>query len=208
MSQPKPVVLSEADAGEELARAEIYGVLAGLLYAPPSAELLEQFQVAVTQAPVPGSFLEGPWQDLVAAARASDVRRAAAEYDALFMGVGKPEVDLHGSYYLTGYLHETPLVKLRDALRALGLERDAQMVETEDHVAYGFEVMRYLIAGDEIEVCNLEQQRQFFRAHLQPWVDQLCDALMQHPEARLYAATAAFTRAFMQIEAQGFDMLE
>lgn len=208
MSESKPVVMSEADAGEELARAEIYGVLASLFFAAPSTELLAQFQVAVTQAPVPGSFLESPWQDLVAAARATDVARAAAEYDALFMGVGKPEVDLHGSYYLTGYLHETPLVRLRDALKVLGLARDAQMVETEDHVAYGFEVMRYLIAGDEVEVCNLEQQRKFFRAHLQPWLDQFCDALMQHHEAQLYGAVAAFTRAFVQVEAQGFDMLE
>ena len=208
MSQTKTVVMSEADAGEELARAEIYGVLASFFVAPPSAEMLTQFQVAVTQAPVPGSFLESPWQDLVAAARATDVKRAAAEYDALFLGVGKPEIDLHGSYYLTGYLHETPLVKLRDALKALGLERDPQMLETEDHVAYGFEVMRYLIAGDELEVCNLEQQRQFFRAQLQPWINKCCEALMQHGEAQLYGAVAAFTHAFMQVEAQGFDLLE
>jgi hypothetical protein len=31
--------------------------------------------------------------------------------------------------------------------------------------------MRYLIAGDDAGVCNLEQQRRFFRAHLQPWVE-------------------------------------
>ena len=37
----------------------------------------------------------------------------AAEYDALFQGVGKPEVFLYGSYYLSG-LNERPLAMLRD----------------------------------------------------------------------------------------------
>lgn len=208
MNQAKPVVMSEADSGEELARAEIYGVLASLFIAPPTTEMLAQFQVAVTEAPVPGAFLEAPWQDLVAAARACDVSQAGDEYDALFIGMGKPEVFLYGSYYLSGYLHEVPLVKLRDALATLSLERESQVLETEDHVAYGFEVMRYLIAGDVVEVCNLEQQRKFFRAHLQPWIEKMCEALMQHPQARLYRAVAAFTLVFMQVEMQGFDMLE
>ncbi len=68
--------------------------------------------------------------------------------------------------------------------------------------------MRYLIAGDDLAVCNLEQQRRFFRSHLQPWVEALCDAVEAHPAARLWRALAVFTRAFVQVETQGFDMLE
>ena len=41
--------------------------------------------------------------------------------------------------------------------------------------------MRYLIAGDDVAVCNLEQQRRFFRAHLQPWVEALCEATLPTP---------------------------
>ena len=68
--------------------------------------------------------------------------------------------------------------------------------------------MRYLIAGDDVAACNLEQQRRFFRAHVQPWVEKLCDALEAQPRARLYRALAGLTRAFVQVEAQGFDLLE
>ena len=68
--------------------------------------------------------------------------------------------------------------------------------------------MCYLIAGDDVAVCNLTAQRDFFATHLQPWVLQLCDALGAHPQARFYAAAAQFTRAFVSVEAQGFDMLE
>jgi len=174
------VSLSEASLGnapstsaldEETARAEIYGLLAQFYYAPPAPDLLALLRVAVTEAPVAGAFLQEPWQQLVGAARAQGDADIAAEYDRLFGGVGKPEVFLFGSHYLSGFLNEKPLVRLRADLDRLGLARDeAAMPETEDHVAYLCEVMRYLIAGDDMAVCNLTAQRDFFAAHLQPWL--------------------------------------
>lgn len=192
---------------EETARAEVYGLLAAMYYAPPSAELMAQLRVAVTEAPAAGGFLEEPWRLVVGAARDLSDAEVANEYDDLFGGVGKPEVFLFGSHYLSGFLNEKPLAQLRGDLAALGLARDETMPETEDHVAYVCEVMRYLIAGDDVEVANLTQQQKFFSAHLQPWVTQMCDAIEAHPKARFYAALAGFTRAFMSVEAQGFDML-
>lgn len=197
-----------ADNSEELARAELYGLLAQLWLAPPDAELLTQFRVAVTQAPQPGGFLEAPWQALVAAMRATTPQAAAAEYDALFGGVGKPEVLLYGSFYLAGFLNEKPLAALRADLAELGLARDETRGETEDHVACVFEVMRFLIAGDDMSVSNLEQQRRFFRAHVQPWLEQMLDAVSAQPRARLWSDVATLTRAFLLVESQGFDMLE
>lgn len=210
MSDDKLTALNfaTADDSEELARAELYGLLARLWMAAPDEALLEQFRVAVTQAPQQGAFLEAPWSALVAAMRATTPAAAAQEYDALFLGVGKPEVFLYGSYYLSGFLNEKPLATLRDDLAELGLARDETRGETEDHVAGVFEVMRYLIAGEDVAVCNLERQRRFFRAHVQPWVEALCDAVQAHPRARLYALLAELTRGFVQVEAQGFDLLE
>src|SRR5205085_5503474 len=131
----------------------------------------------------------------------------AAEHDALFGGLGKPEVYLYASHYLTGFLNERPVARLRDDLATLGLARDDAMPETEDHIAYLCEVMRYLIAGDDVAVANLTRQREFFAEHLQPWVGAMCDAIAAHPRARFYAQLAGFTRAFTGVEAQGFDML-
>jgi TorA maturation chaperone TorD len=208
MTPATPLHFASPDQAEELARAELYGLLAQLWFAPPDEALLAQFRVAVTQAPVEGGHLEAPWTDLVGALRATDAAAARAEHDALFGGVGKPEVFLYGSYYLTGFLNEKPLAALRTDLAALGLTRDAERGETEDHIAYGFEVMRYLIAGDDPAVCTLEQQRRFFRGHLQPWVERLCDAVQAQPSAATWRAVAALTQAFVQVEAQAFDMLE
>jgi TorA maturation chaperone TorD len=203
-----PLTFAAADQGEELQRAELYGLLAGLWLAPPDAALLEQFRVAVTEAPQRGGALEAPWQTLVAALRATSAPAAAEEFDALFLGVGRAEVMVYGSYYLSGFLNELPLARLREHLAGLGLTRDASRGETEDHVAYVFEVMRYLIAGDDPAVCNLEQQRLFFRAHVQSWLEALCDAVQAQPRAVVWAAVAGFTRQFVQVETQGFDLLE
>ncbi len=192
---------------EEIARAEIYGLLAQLYYAAPAPGLLASLRVAVTDAPAQGAFLEEPWRRLVGVAREMGDRAIADEYDALFGGVGKPEIFLFGSHYLGGFLNEKPLARLRDTLAALGLGRDEAMPETEDHIAYECEVMRYLIAGDDAAVANLARQREFFSTHLQPWVDTLCDAIEAHPKARFYARVAGFTRAFASVETQGFDLL-
>ncbi|WP_298209390.1 molecular chaperone TorD family protein [Acidovorax sp.] len=193
---------------EETARAELYGLLSQLYYAAPDPELLSALRVAVTEAPAEGGFLQEPWQQLVGTARALDGAVITQEFDRLFGGVGKPEVYLYGSHYLSGFLNEKPLARLRTDLDRWGLARGDTMPETEDHIAYLCEVMRYLIAGDDVAVCNLTNQRDFFATHLQPWVLLLCDALQAHPQARFYAALAQFTRAFVSVETQGFDMME
>lgn len=204
MNEPIPV---SSALDEETARAEVYGLLAALFYAPPSAELLAQLRVAVTEAPAAGGFLEEPWRQFVGTVRELSDVQVAAEYDALFGGVGKPELYLFGSWYLSGFLNEKPLAVLRGDLAGLGLSRDESMNETEDHFACVCEVMRYLIAGDDVEIANLTQQQKFFSAHVQPWATQMCDAITAHPKARFYAALAAFTAAFVSVETQGFDLM-
>jgi TorA maturation chaperone TorD len=204
---PLPETAMSSALDEETARAELYGLLAQLYYAPPAPELLANLRVAATEAPAAGGFLEEPWRALVGVTRELRDDDIADEYNALFGGVGKPEVYLYGSHYLSGFLNEKPLARLRTELASLGLARDEAMSDTEDHMAYLCEVMRYLIAGDDVAVANLTRQQAFFAAHLQPWVGQLCDAIQQHPKARFYAAVAELTRAFASVEAQGFDML-
>ena len=199
-----------ADEGDdsELARAEVYGLLAALFQAAPSRELYAQLQVAATQAPVAGAFLEHSFSELVAASRRLTLDAVREEYAALFEAIGKPEVFLYASYFVAGTLNEKPLVTLRDALRALGLERDPMIVETEDHIACLCEVMRYLIAGGEFAAESLATQRHFFDTQLRPWADDLWDALAAHPKADFYRAVAAFARDVFSVEAQAFDMLD
>jgi TorA maturation chaperone TorD len=203
-----PLHFAQGDDAEEVSRADLYGLLAQLWAAPPDAALLQRLQGAAADPAETSVLLATRWRALVEAMRATTAEAAADEYDALFQGVGKPEIFLYGSFYLSGLLNERPLVQLRHDLREIGLTRDAARGETEDHVAFVFEVMRYLIAGDDAAVCNLEQQRRFFRTHVQSWVDRLCEAVDAHPRAGTWRAVAGLTRSFMEVETQGFDMLE
>ena len=205
---PRAVAFAAPDDAEELARAEVYGLLSQLFFAPPDEALHAQFQVAVTEAPVRGAFLEAGWGGLVAAARRIDLGSVRAEFDTLFQGIGKPEVFLYGSFYLAGKLNEKPLVDLRDDLRRLGLERADDAADTEDHIASLCEVMRYLIAGEDAGTSNLAAQQRFFNAHLRGVVDPLCDAIEAHPAADFYRALALFARDFFAVEKQAFDLLE
>ena len=199
---------SPPDDREEIARAEVYGLLASLYHAAPSNDLYEQLRVAATVAPSAGAFLETSWSELVAASRRLSCDEVCAEHVALFGGVGKPEIFLYGSWFIAGTLNEKPLVDLRDALALLGLERPPGVLETEDHIASLCEVMRYLIAGDDPGTSNLGVQQRFFDAHLRPWVERLCDTIAAHPQADFYRAAAGFTRDFFAVEAQGFDLLD
>ncbi len=193
---------------EETARAEMYGLLAMLYMGPPGSEVWQALQVAVTEAPASGAFLEEPWRQLVGQARALSLEQVHQEFDGLFGGVGKPDIDLFGSLHQVGFLNERPLVELRDDLVELGLEPNPDSgLASEDHIAYLCEVMRFLIAGDDVAVCNLTRQQAFFNKHLHPWVDALCDAIESHPKAHFYRALAVLTRAFVSIERQAFDML-
>lgn len=193
---------------EETARAEVYGLLATLLHAAPSEELHANLQIAVTEAPASGAMLEAPWAELVATARNMTCADISREYNALFVSVGKPEITLFGSFYLSGFLNEKPLVQLRTDIAELGLARDETQSITEDHVSYVFEVMRYLIAGDDVTISNLTRQRAFFARHVQTWLPAMCEVLASHPKAGFYKSVALFAEAFISVEAQGFDMLE
>lgn len=205
MTTIPPTARELAKEDEDVARAEIYSLLAHLFYEPPPPELLARLCAA--DEAEPNSALAPSWNALLACARELDAATIKAEHEALFGGVGKPDVYLFGSRYLAGFLNEKPLVRLRDDLAALGLTRDPSMSDTEDHISYLCEVMRFLIGSATPDVPTLVQQREFYSTHIRPWVGDLCSTILQQPAARFYARLAEFLRDFNDVEAQSFDML-
>lgn len=207
-----------ADSAEDLARADLYGLLATLFFRAPEPDLLQRIAAAPMAPAVEedahpddveaaaSSALTQAWRRLVARAGQTTAAQADDEYTELFIGVGKPEVFLYGSYYQAGFLNEKPLVVLRDDLHRYGLERAEGVTETEDHLATLCEVMRYLIAGDDTAIAHVEEQRAFFQRHLAPWVDTACDAVLQHPRAALYADVAGLAKAFFEVERLALEL--
>lgn len=203
MTVAQPLKFEEPRQGEEDARAALYGLLAALFYAPPTRPLLES--IAASEGGGDG-ILQQAWSGLAAAFRDARAEAVRDEYETLFLGVGKPEVMLYGSFYLSGFMMEKPLAALRTDLAQLGLQRDESVPESEDHIASLCEVMRHLITSDTDMYGSLAAQQRFFASHIQPWADAMCDAIAAHPDARFYRAVAQLAKNFFEVEMQAFDM--
>ena len=84
-----------------------------------------------------------------------------------------------------------------------------EVTETEDHIASLCEVMRYLIAGDDVGVSNLGAQQRFFNAHLR----SLGRARSATPWKRIRAQTSiapwpASAVISSRSRRRGFDLLD
>ena len=211
-SEAAPVALGQPLPPEERARADFYAVLARLYAAPPDRDLL----AAIAAAPPLGEPTllehEGPvigaaWARLQAACSVMDPEAAEQEYVDLFIGVGRSEVNLHASHWLTGFMMERPLVEVRATLARLGLGRRDGSIMVEDHLAALFETMRLLVAGhEERPPAALDVQKMFFEDHIAPWVDRCCDAIKVNKLANFYRGVAEFTKTFMALERDSFAM--
>src|SRR5207302_1726370 len=104
---------------------------------------------------------------LAEAASEADPVRVEREFFELFIGLGRGELMPYGSFYLTGFLNERPLARLRDDLRVLGIERAQGNPEPEDHAATLCEIMAGLISGQFEAQAGADKQ--IFDKHLAPW---------------------------------------
>ncbi|MBC7944170.1 MAG: molecular chaperone TorD family protein [Burkholderiales bacterium] len=199
--------LPEID-NEDRARADFYGLIANLFYAAPSAQLLAIIVAADDSVGAgEGSGFFRSWQQLQRAARNADLNALREEYETLFVGVGRGLVVPYASYYLTGFLMEKPLARLRSDLATLGLARRGKVHEPEDHISALCDVMRLLITGSNTRpAADLQQQREFFDRHLKPWYARLHEDLQKTGTAIFYKAVGDFAQAFFDLEVESFDI--
>jgi len=182
------------------ARAREYLLLSALLVAPPKQTLLDQ--VATIKGDV--STLGMAHIALADAAAKTSEASAGAEYFRLFVGVGRGELLPYGSYYLSGFLNERPLVRLRQDLARLGVERAEGVFEPEDHIATEFEVMAGLVAG-RIPGGDAEADA-FFRRHLAPWARRFFTDLGAAEGSDFYRSVAELGRTWIDIETAVLDL--
>ncbi len=199
---------SIAIAEEDAARATVYAVIGNLFIAPPSKELLQMIATKLVLCKdVQVSKFCQAWCALQQAAAGTEVRAAKDEYEAAFIGPGRQAVMLYGSYHAAGFLHEKPLALLREDLAKMGIARQDDRHESEDHVSALCDVMRLLITGDNMSTpAASEVQRDFFRRHIAPWYSHLCSDLDAAPQTRFYKHVAHATQAFFELENEAFDM--
>jgi TorA maturation chaperone TorD/DNA-binding transcriptional regulator YdaS (Cro superfamily) len=182
------------DAG----RAQEYALLATLLSSAPSQALLEQITRLIGDV-TPLGRAHAALAEAAATAVASDIER---EYFDLFVGLGRGELLPYASYYLTGFLNERPLSRLRDDLAALGIQRVENNSEPEDHAATLCEIMAGFAAARFS--ASPEVQRTFFEKHVSRWMARLFADMEKAEGAKFYRPVGALGRAFLEIEAEAF----
>ena len=191
----------EVDEIDQLRAAE-YGLLSLLLGKAPDADTLSKVAMLKGDA----SDLGMAHIELAAAAASADDRAVSKEFFDLFIGLGRGDLLPYASYYLTGFLHERPLARVREDLDALGIERAGISREPEDHIAILLEVMSGLARGD-FEAGVTEQAR-FFERHLKPWASRMFADLEMSQLARFYRAVGRVGRVFMELESEAFTLSE
>lgn len=191
-------VLSEHPEETEAERADVYRLLATLLYAPTPAALLAQLAAIE---PPPTEAERAPLADALRLLRlaAREAREDAVddEFHTLFIGLGRGELVPYGSWYLTGFLMDRPLAALRRDLAALGIDRQPQVREPEDHAAALCETMALLCGTDG---SALGRQAAFFTAHIEPWLGVFFSDLQEASSACFYRSVGHLGEQFFEFE--------
>ena len=200
----RPDLYGEGATGEidevDAARAQEYALIAALLLRAPDAKLLANLAELRGDAS-PLGLAHAALADAAAEATAESVER---EYFDLFIGLGRGELLPYGSYYLTGFLQERPLARLRDDLAAIGIARAEGVVEPEDHAGILCEIMAGL-AGGRLPAPK-DSDRLIFDRHLRPWIARFFADLETAEAANFYRRLGSVGRVFMEIETEAFDL--
>jgi TorA maturation chaperone TorD len=184
----------------DIARMEEYALLAALLRRAPDSALLK----ALSGIRGDSTQLGAAHATLAQAAEETDPELLEHEFFELFIGVGRGELLPYGSYYLTGFLNERPLARLRDDLRMLGIVRAEQQNEPEDHAAILCEIMAGLAGGGL--AAAPDAQKGLFEKHLAPWIGRFFADLEGLKRANFYRHVATVGRLFIDIETEAFAL--
>jgi TorA maturation chaperone TorD len=184
----------------DLARARIYALLGALLTRAPDADLLARIgELRGDATPLGLAHIE-----LAEAAKNARVERVEQEFFDLFIGVGRGELLPYGSFYLTGFLHERPLARLREDLARFGIDRAEGVAEPEDHAGILCEIMAGL-AGGELPA-PAGSDRTIFEKHMAPWIGRLFANIERAQAADFYRRVGSLGRVFIEIETEAFAL--
>ena len=181
----------------QAARVGVYGLLSALLASEPNEEVLQRLRDIGEVDTSDGKIAMG-WELMKQSATKTTAESVTDEFFSLFIGIGRGELMPFGSWYLTGFLMEKPVALLRRDLDALGIERQAGVSESEDHIASLCDAMSLLIQhNDEIPLAT---QVAFFNDHIEPWVGQFFEDLQGANHAHFYRSVGFFGAAFFEFE--------
>ena len=184
----------------DLARARIYALLGALLTRAPDADLLARIgDLRGDATPLGLAHIQ-----LADAANNARVERVEQEFFDLFIGVGRGELLPYGSFYLTGFLHERPLARLREDLARFGIDRAEGVAEPEDHAGILCEIMAGLASGELPAPAGSD--RTIFEKHMAPWIGRFFADVERAEAADFYRSVGLLGRTLIALETEAFAL--
>jgi TorA maturation chaperone TorD len=191
---------AESPAEVDAARAREYALVATLLTRTPDQQLFDD----LAGLRVDASTIGIAHAALAEAARAAKLQAVEREYFELFIGIGRGELMPYASYYLTGFLNERPLARLRGDLAVLGIARSDRNCEPEDHIGSLCEAMEGLLSGRFPAPPGSDEP--FFKKHIEPWAGRFFADLERAQAAAFYRSVGTLGRVFVEIETEAFAL--
>lgn len=212
MTNQRLLDVAQISETEQL-RLNIYRLLARALAAPADQYFLDILKnlandpSAVDQSEtIDQTELGKAIQELAALAAKTPLEKTQQEYQNLFIGLGRGELLPYGSYYLTGFLNEKPLARLRNDMIPLGIERDPSIKEPEDHAGALMDMMAGIIDGSFSKAQPPIVQKEFFKKHMLSWMPHFFKDLQTATEAEFYRPIGKIGELFLEIEDTAFAM--
>lgn len=194
-------------------RSHCYGLLSLVFRDTPNADIVTELR-APSLTDVLGQLGCDVTQDL-AGDLVTVTRKLAEAYTRLFIGPGS-HVSLYASVHHPeeGQLWGDSTVRLKRFVEATGLSFEGKWEGIPDHIAVEFELMQRLAnyeadswqQSERVDGCNTEDVRRrlgqclevedmFLRDHLNQWVPQFCDRVVEMSSDGFYGNIARLTKS-------------
>jgi TorA maturation chaperone TorD len=199
-------------------RSNIYGLLAAVFRAEPSAAFLAQVKssefanaLESLDLSLGGDFQDTPCDQLA--------EGLAVEYTRLFIGPG-PHISPHESMNMEfenpmeGTLWGPQTVKVKKFIEAAGLEYDESFGGMPDHVSAELEFMQRLATkeaeaweepNEEFATNILKIEERFLDEHLSRWISRFCETVIETSEHPFYQGFAEVTKGFLEYEGKSLQ---
>jgi TorA maturation chaperone TorD len=185
-------------------RTDSYVLLAALLTDTPSENVIELVQNLGWDEDL-SERMNQALAALIHAGTTCSLDTIAEEYHRLFVGLGHGELLPYGSWYLEKMIQSTPLAAIRSDLARLGIVRQADSFEPEDHAGALCEIMALLsYPGNEIPDY---EQAAFFNQHLSSWIRRFFMDLQDVKKSQFYRAVGEFGCCFIEGEIEYLQYL-
>lgn len=178
-------------------RADSYAMLASLLVGQPLDDVRNILQNLQWDDAIPAK-LDHALINLRQASRDYPLAVLEGEFNRLFVGLGCGEMVPYASWYKERRIQSKPLASLRTDLIRLGIVRQADSHESEDHAGVLCEIMA--IISDKSNNVPYDMQARFFEHHIASWMMTFFKDMQSAKSADYYRVVGSFGSCFLESE--------